>query len=114
MAKLQETCRALGRRLERFVGRDNGHEHELHLNGVDAFTFSVKDGGKKVTFSGWNNNHWNYRAGQRVLVRMKDGRTTRYKITRVDHCGDPRNMYFLDAVFHPRKKAPNAKLSRAP
>ena len=107
MTKLQETCDALRRRLERLVGRDDGHEHELSLNGVDGFIFSVANEGKNITVSGWNNKHWGYKVGQRILLRQRDGRNTRYKMTKVDHCGDPPDMYFFKAVFLPRRKTPN-------
>ena len=99
----------LVRRLRRWwLVRNNGHEHELTLNGIDGFVFLSKSDGQRITVSGWNNKHFSYRAGHRILLIQRNGRSARYKITRVDHCSDPPDMYFFDAVFLPRYKAHNS------
>ncbi len=82
---------------------DNGHEHFINLNGVNDLIFCSEGRGEKITVAGWNNDHWNYKVGHRVII-SRNGMQARYKIDKVRHCGDPVDQYFIDCIFHPRKK----------
>ena len=96
-----KNCTPLGQ-VGRLVSTDNGYEHKIILDGISGFVFSVKDDGQKITVSGWNNDHWDYDVGHRVVLLQKDGTESRYKIDRVEHCGDPNDQYFINCSFHPR------------
>ena len=80
---------------------DNDYEHLIKLDGCDGFVFKVHND-KLITVGGWNKNHWNYKQGDRVLLLMKDGSSTRYKIDEVEHCYEPNDQYFIKCSFHPR------------
>lgn len=77
--------------------------HVIHLNGVQGFVFSLKDEGKKVTVSGWDDNHWKWNDGdlvqfiRKVTPEGNEGGT--YRIDEIRHCGNPDDMYFIDATF---------------
>lgn len=77
--------------------------HQIDLNGVDGFVFRNEGHGKKVTISGWNDRHHEYRKGH--LVQLITKRTPAgnyggtYRIDDVRHCSDPPDMYFIDCTF---------------
>lgn len=73
--------------------------HEILLDGVEGFFFSNKEKGRKVTVSGWTHRHWGWNDGDNVILRTRDGRAGTYRIDRVKHCGDPPDMYFVDATY---------------
>lgn len=77
--------------------------HQIMMNGIDGFIFSNEDSGKKLTVSGWNNKHWNYNDGDLVQLITKRGPDGSYggtyRIDKVDHCGDPPDMYFIKCTF---------------
>ncbi|MDY6862950.1 MAG: hypothetical protein SV062_08175 [Thermodesulfobacteriota bacterium] len=85
------------------INTNNVYEHTIRLDGVSGFVSSVRNQGQQITVSGWNNEHWNYKEAQRVLLIQKDGTETRYKIDKVEHCGDPSDQYFIKCSFSPRK-----------
>lgn len=77
--------------------------HQIDLDGIRGFIFSNADHGKKVTVSGWNNEHWKYSEGD--LAQLITKRTAAgchggtYRIDRVKHCSDPSDMYFIDCTY---------------
>jgi hypothetical protein len=81
----------------------NGYHHIISIDGTDGFIMRLSDGGNKITVGGWNSDHWSYRKGDLVLLEMRDGQRTRYKIETVKHCGDPSDQYFIDCTFYPRQ-----------
>ena len=91
--------------LRKYKTDDGGYEHTIHLNGVHGFIFRNSNSGRMITISGWDDKHWGFNVGDRVLLKTKDGQECRYKFIKVKHCGDPGDMYFADCVFFPRKKS---------
>ena len=108
MAGIEIATGELTRQLRQQSGRknltstDNGHEHTINLNGTFGYVSSVRNAGQQITVGGWNNKHWNYKEGQRVLLIQRDGSETRYMIDKVEHCGDPNDQYFIECSFCPR------------
>ena len=75
--------------------------HTQPLDGVNAFVFKSKDGGQKITVSGWN-SHLKWRAGDFVILELKD-RSTRYKVTEMERMTNPPDQYFAEMEFAPRE-----------
>jgi hypothetical protein len=77
--------------------------HQIDLNGVHGFVFRHAQNGKKLTVSGWNNDHWKYNDGdfvQLITERTPGGNYGgTYRIDAVKHCCDPADMYFIDCTF---------------
>lgn len=77
--------------------------HVIHLNGVDGFVMHLAENGHRVTVSGWNDRHWLWNEGDLVqLIRKvtpEGNYGGTYRMDRVRHCGDPPDMYFVDATF---------------
>lgn len=83
---------------------DNGYEHVEKLNGVTAFVFWVKDGGRQITVSGWHPNHSKFKIGERVLLVRDSGEGTRYRIKEIRRPHNPSDQYFMDCEFAPRMR----------
>lgn len=89
--------------LKRLFKRPTPPIHQIDINGVHGFVFSNKEQGKKLTVSGWNDDHWNYEKGH--LVQLITERTPAgnyggtYRIDEVKHCYNPPDMYFIYCTF---------------
>lgn len=79
---------------------DREYDWLIHLNGIEGFVFSVRDEGREITLSGWDNRHWSFKEGHSVLLINKDGTETRYKFTSLEHWN---GMYIANCAFFPRK-----------
>lgn len=44
--------------------------------------------------------------GDHIILRAGIGRTSRYRLVKVTPCGDPPDMYAIEAVFDPRPPRP--------
>lgn len=77
--------------------------HVIHLDGVEGFIFRNECEGRKLIVSGWCDHHWKWNDGDLVQlitdITPEGARGGTYRMDRVEHCGDPPDMYFLDATF---------------
>lgn len=76
--------------------------HRIILDGIRAFVFNVKDAGKLITVSGWNNEHHYWKVHDLVLFVNKDNTETRYCIKSIRHMSNPTDQYFMECEFKPR------------
>lgn len=84
---------------------DNGFEHTIKTNGVHAFVLHVKDGGQKITLSGWCCEHRMIDKGERVLVVTDEHpEGSRYIVEDNDCPRDPPDQYFMRLKFLPRTR----------
>ena len=79
----------------------NDYKHTIHLNGVEAFVRSSGNG--KLRLSGWTYKHYDWKPGDNALIVQKNGKGSRYKFENIDRPGNPRDQYFADLKFNPRK-----------
>jgi hypothetical protein len=77
-------------------------EHRLRLNGLEAFVMFVRENGQRIVISGWTRRHWNWNVGDRILLYLDSGESTRYRVEDVRRPGDPPDQYFMDMIFDPR------------
>lgn len=77
-------------------------EHRLNLDGVSDSIFSVDNGGKNVTVSGWDTRHHNWKEGDMFILQGRSGEGTRYQADKIERPGDPNDQYFMYMTFKPR------------
>lgn len=75
--------------------------HRLQLDGVTAFTLSVRKEGHEITLC-WFRRHLRAKEGDFLIIQRDDGSTTRYRIDAIDTPRDPGDHHFLECTFAPR------------
>lgn len=80
------------------------HDYVAPLVAGHDYTFEPLDGGLRARMSGWGAG---LRKGDYLLLgapKHAPTRTTRYRITKVEYCADPADMWFADVSFAPRQE----------
>lgn len=80
----------------------NEYNHIQMVNGIHACISNVIDGGLALRVYGWHPEREKFHKGDLVLFQMPNGQESRYEITGIELCNDPRDMYFMDCKFCPR------------
>jgi hypothetical protein len=60
------------------------------------------DDGVMVRFYGFDYECQQWNVGDYVVFKRDDGSSTRYKLTEMKACSDPRDQYFATGEFSPR------------
>lgn len=78
----------------------NTHDYTIREWGHDFNVMSMDGRGVHVKLAGWGRG---IRTGDFLILPNKGG-VTRYRVTKIDYCHDPPDMWFADAKFDPRVK----------
>lgn len=80
--------------------------HNLRLDGVNAGVLDVYEDGARVNVCMFRRGvDWS--SGDFVVFERSSGKTTRYKIDRIETPRDPGDQHFLYCTFAPRPAAPS-------
>jgi hypothetical protein len=77
------------------------HDYTRRGWGHDFAVRKLSDGGTRISLVGWGHGI----ADGDYLILPNGAETTRYQVEGVHYQGDPRDMWFADAVFAPRQAA---------
>jgi hypothetical protein len=70
----------------------------------------VRNGGQEISASGWGNDGSKIWEGDYLLLQSPDGRrTSRYRVTEIEHLTDPPDMWNATLTFAPRSYATAAE-----
>ncbi len=87
--------------LKRIFRRPSGdtHDYSFSVWGHAVDVLRVIDDGAKLRVAGFGHG---VKENDYIILPNK-GQTTRYQVTCIRYCGDPRDMWFADVVFSPRE-----------